>query len=192
MLHHGKIKSLMLADTCPALVKNLVGFAEFFILQFFIGKGFHYPDTLQGIFQVGVEGSYLFPIFPVSAPEPALKKDGIENHEGQKREYHQGKPAVNAEQDNKSADKTGQGNEEIFRPVMTEFRHIEEIAGDPGHEGPCSLLVKETQRKPLAMVEQFVPHVPFYHRAHCVSPEIIKNAGDSPNDDKNYHDQNGS
>lgn len=100
---------------------------------------------------------------------PSVLADGEDQHADHQGKQRNGQLPVDQEQEDKGTNDLDQGNEQVLRAVVGEFRDVKEVRDQLAHHlaGVVLIIVREGQL--LIVVEEAGAHVPFHVGAHHVS-----------------------
>ena len=123
------------------LEKSVISFFELLFFHLFIGKGFYHTDTCQIILNLSIDFRNLYPVPCKCFFHFLIVKIRIHKHKRNKNKCRKRKHRADAHQDNKCTEYFNQGNHNIFRTMMHQFRDIKQIRGNSGHELSCFLVI---------------------------------------------------
>ena len=148
----------------------LVAPVELVDLHGLVGEALHHPDAQQAVLHLSVDLAHLMAALLEGGPHLLVKIPGQHQHNGQHEENDDRQHRVDAQQDHEGHGDLDGGDQKFFRAMMGELRHIEQVAGDAGHDLPHLGVAVIGEAHLLQMLKQGVAHVPLDVGAHHVAP----------------------
>src|SRR6185503_5230735 len=131
-------------------------------------KGFHHTDASKRVLYLCIDIGNALPASLERAIQLFREVKREHSQDRQEEKDRQGQFDVDVDQNDKGADELDRVDQVVLRRVMIELCQGEQIVGQAGHELPGPLVVEETERELLVMVEELAAHVAFHHGAHRV------------------------
>ena len=144
----------------------LVSLLEFFPFNILVGKGLYHPHAQEAVLYLGIEFANLHPGTLEFHPHFPVEIHRAHQHQGQDCENNQGQPQVHGAQNAERSHDFHPGNKELLRAVVGKFRHVKEVAGNPGHNLPDFGVVIIGEGELLQMVKEVPAHIRFNPGAH--------------------------
>ena len=99
---------------------------------------------------------------------PLINGEEKKERDNGKREYSQ--LPLNGTHDTKRTHQSDSGNKEVFRPMVGQFCDFKQIIGDPRHEDPGAVFIKEAEAQALHVGIQVPSKIGLYPDAKDVPP----------------------
>ena len=148
--------------------KCLIAPAEFLPFDVFICERLDDADAGQGVLEAGVYIADFAPVFHKCLLHPGVLADCEEEHAQDQNDQRQGETPVDQEEEHERTDDLYQRDEEILRPVVGEFRDVEQVGHELAHHLPGVVPAVIGEGKLFIVVEKLLAHVPLHIGAHHV------------------------
>ena len=110
--------------------------------------------------------------FLKSGAHTLVKVPQQNDHQRYERKHQQRQADIHVQQDHERYDDLNPGNEKLLGAVVCEFRDIEQVAGQAGHQLADFCVVVVSERKVLEMVKEIPAHIGFDASAHKVAARL--------------------
>src|SRR5699024_10638212 len=107
--------------------KGMDAFLKFMAFHVFVGKGLDDTDAGQRVLETGVDIADFFAVFHERFLHPPVLPYGKEDHAEHQQSQYDGKTPVDQEQKDEGTDDFHQGDKQVLRPVMGEFRNVKQV-----------------------------------------------------------------
>ena len=114
--------------------KGVVAGIKFGIFKLLIAERLHHPDAGKRIDHIGIDFSYLAPVFGENFAYPPVLHIGKYGHHRRHRQQQCRQFQVDKQQCRKCSQHLHPGHQQRFRSVMRHFGDIKKIVHQPGHQ----------------------------------------------------------
>ena len=154
----------------PGLFDLAVGLVELGVFVVGGGIGAGYPHAGDGRFHIGIDLAHLHACLMRGVPQHPSCAESKEQHKGQHRKDDQGQQQINSRQNDKRARQHHDGKEEIFRPVVRQFRNLLQIVNHAAHQRAGFVFIEKGKGQPLQQPEHIPSHIGLHPHAHNMAP----------------------
>ena len=113
--------------------KFQIAFAEFFVLHALVGEGLDHTDSGQAILQACVDSGDLPAVVHENGAHFLVLPYAERQHDQRDGEQNERHRDVDPQEQRKGTENFEQGDEDIFRPMVSQFADIEEIGDQLAH-----------------------------------------------------------
>ena len=164
------------------ILKRVVALGKFFPFLLLGGKSLHHPLAQQAVLDGGVQLADLEPLLPEPGAEFQVQIHRDHAHQRHAGKNDQGQRHAGLTQNKKGRRDLDEGNEELFRAVVGELSHVEQVVGDAAHDLADLGVVVVGVVQPQQMVEGVAAHVGLDVYAHDVADAGHEIAGGAVDD----------